>query len=112
MYLCLFINRRYSNDVICLPVLVTKSILLHCFSSSLAQHTSVECSWDAGEKRRERVLTNLSQWRQLNESDLQQYIASSDSSDEEGEDNVVPGQCKRQGSVGLDESSETHTNRK
>eukprot|EP01038_Epipyxis_sp_PR26KG_P004668 gene4668-6557_t len=43
------------------------------------QHTKVKCSWDEGEKERERKLTNLSQWRQLNESEFRQYIASSDS---------------------------------
>ena len=35
---------------------------------------------------REKKLTNLSQWRQLNESDFQQYLASSDSEDDEEAD--------------------------
>lgn len=47
------------------------------------QHTKVECTWDAGERQREKVLTNISTWKQLNESDLQQYVANTDSSDEE-----------------------------
>jgi hypothetical protein len=50
------------------------------------QHTKVECTWDAGEKKREKLLTNMSMWRELNESDLRQYIASSDSSDDEQDD--------------------------
>ena len=45
----------------------------------------MDCSWDAGERDREQKLTNISMWRQLNESDLQQYIASSDSEEEEEE---------------------------
>jgi hypothetical protein len=52
----------------------------------LMQHTKVECSWDKGEDEREKVLTNLSQWKHLNESDLRQYIASSDSSDDSDND--------------------------
>ena len=48
------------------------------------QHTKVECTWDAGERHREKVLTNISMWKQLNESDLQQYVANTDSSDDEG----------------------------
>jgi len=50
------------------------------------QHTKVECTWDAGERHREKVLTNISMWKQLNESDLQQYVANTDSSDDEGEE--------------------------
>lgn len=47
------------------------------------QHTRVECTWDQGELDREKKLTNVSMWRQLQESDLQQYVASSDSSESE-----------------------------
>jgi hypothetical protein len=46
----------------------------------------VQCSWDEGEKDRERKLTNISQWRQLAESELLQYVASSDSDDDDEED--------------------------
>jgi len=54
------------------------------FVVNALQHTDVQCTWDEGEKEREHKLTNISQWRQLNESDFQQYIASSDSdSDDE-----------------------------
>lgn len=47
------------------------------------QHTKVECTWDAGERHREKVLTNISMWKQLNESDLQQYVATTDSDDDD-----------------------------
>lgn len=47
------------------------------------QHTNVDCTWDEGEKIREKKLSNLSSWRTLQESDFQQYIASDDSSDED-----------------------------
>lgn len=53
------------------------------FTVNALQHTNVECSWDAGEKRREKKLTQISQWRKLQESDFQQYLASDDSEDEE-----------------------------
>lgn len=46
----------------------------------------MECTWDKGERDRERKLTNISQWRQLHESELMQYIASSDSDDDDRED--------------------------
>ena len=70
------------------------------------QHTSVECTWDEGEKVRESRLTNISQWRELNESELQQYIASSDSEGEEDDDEEedVPTDSKGRG-------KETKTNR-
>lgn len=55
------------------------------FVVNALQHTTVQCSWDEGEKDRERKLTNISQWRQLQESELLQYVASSDSDDEEEE---------------------------
>ena len=54
----------------------------------LLQHTNVKCTWDEGEKDRESILTNISQWRQLNESELMQYIASSDSDDNEDDNDV------------------------
>lgn len=53
------------------------------FVVNALQHTDVKCTWDEGEKEREHKLTNISQWRQLNESDFQQYIASSDSDDDD-----------------------------
>lgn len=55
------------------------------FIVNALQHTTVQCSWDEGEKDREKKLTTISQWRTLQESELLQYIASSDSDDEEGE---------------------------
>lgn len=56
------------------------------FVVNALQHTTVQCSWDEGEKERERKLTNISQWRQLQESELLQYVASSDSDDDEEEE--------------------------
>ena len=50
------------------------------------QHTNVECTWDQGERSRAAKLTNSSLWKKLQDSDLQQYIASSESEDEEVED--------------------------
>ena len=55
------------------------------FVVNALQHTTVQCSWDEGEKDRERKLTNISQWRQLAESELLQYVASSDSDDDDEE---------------------------
>lgn len=55
------------------------------FTVNALQHTNVECSWDAGEKQREKKLTQIFQWRKLQDSDFQQYIASSDSEDEEAD---------------------------
>jgi hypothetical protein len=49
------------------------------FIVNALQHSNVQCSWDEGEKEREKKLSNISQWRELNESEFQQYIASSDS---------------------------------
>lgn len=56
------------------------------FVINALQHTKVTCSWDEGEKSRERKLTNISSWRNLNQSELQQYIASSDSESDEEEE--------------------------
>ena len=55
----------------------------------------MECSWDKGELAREKKLTNISKWKELNESDLQQYIASSDSEEEEEEDEEDDGIKKK-----------------
>lgn len=57
------------------------------FIVNALQHTKVQCSWDEGEKEREKKLTNISQWRQLQDSDFMQYIASDNSSDDEDDDN-------------------------
>jgi hypothetical protein len=53
------------------------------FVVNALQHTKVQCSWDEGEKLRDRKLSNFSSWRNLNESELQQYVADSASSDDE-----------------------------
>eukprot|EP01035_Chromulina_nebulosa_P017274 gene17274-22808_t len=49
------------------------------FIVNALQHTKVECTWEIGETQREMKLTNFSLWKNLQESDLQQYIADSDS---------------------------------
>ena len=57
------------------------------FVVNALQHTKVQCSWDEGEKLRERQLSNFSSWRNLNESELQQYVANSSDSDNDSENN-------------------------
>jgi hypothetical protein len=57
------------------------------FIINALQQTKVKCTWDENDNEREKKLTNLSQWRRLNESDFQQYLASSDSeSDDDADD--------------------------
>ena len=46
----------------------------------------MNCTWDEGETARDKKLTNVSAWRQLTESDFQQYIASEDSEDDSEQD--------------------------
>ena len=55
------------------------------------QRTNVECTWDEGDKDRGRKLgRSFGGWKDLNESELQQYLASdSDEGDEEAEDKRV-----------------------
>jgi hypothetical protein len=55
------------------------------FVVNALQHTKVQCSWDDEDALRDRQLSNLSSWRNLNESELQRYVASS-SSESEGSD--------------------------
>jgi hypothetical protein len=53
------------------------------------QHTRVECTWDLDEEpERTKTLTNISMWRQLHASDLQQYLADSDNSDDEDDPEI------------------------
>jgi hypothetical protein len=74
-------------DIMLYPVSLSPCLIVYCFLFLfLSQHTNVQCTWDEGEKDRDRKLTNISQWRQLNESELMQYIASSDSEEEEEEE--------------------------
>ena len=49
------------------------------------QHTNVECTWDEGDRERGRKLgQSFGKWKDLNESELQQYLASdSEDSDKE-----------------------------
>lgn len=55
------------------------------FIVNALQHTNVSCTWDSGERERESKLTNISAWKQLEVSDLQQYVASSEESEEEND---------------------------
>ena len=63
------------------------------FIVRVLQQTSFDCSWDQGDQERASKLTNLSKWRELNESDFSQYIAGSsddeDVDDGEGDDDGV-----------------------
>ena len=56
------------------------------FVVNALQHTDVKCSWEAGDDDRHRKLTTMSQWRDLNESDLQQFLASDDDDDDDDDD--------------------------
>lgn len=65
------------------------------FVVNALQHTKVQCSWDEGEKQRERQLSNFSSWRNLNESELQQYVADSNSSDDDDDEEEEDDQSGR-----------------
>jgi len=55
------------------------------FMVNALQHTNVKCTWDEGDAERGRKLGGtLAQWKDLAESDMQQFLASG--SDSEGED--------------------------
>jgi len=69
------------------------------FIINALQHTEVKCTWEAGEGERERKLTNMSRWRDLAESDLQQFLASDDDDSEEDD-----GEGKGEGSSGASAS--------
>ena len=56
------------------------------FIINALQHTEVKCTWEAGEGERERKLTNMSRWRDLAESDLQQFLASDEDSGDDDDD--------------------------
>ena len=49
------------------------------------------CSWDEGDRERTKKLTSISNWRELTESDLQQYIASSEEDEDEDEEDSSGG---------------------
>lgn len=53
------------------------------------QHTNIECTWEKGEASRERKLTNFSAWKHLDDSDLRQYLASSDEESNQGDNGDV-----------------------
>ena len=49
------------------------------------QRTNVECTWDEGDRERGRKLgRSFGGWKDLNESELQQYLASDSDEDKEG----------------------------
>ncbi|VEU35958.1 unnamed protein product [Pseudo-nitzschia multistriata] len=59
------------------------------FIVSALQKTNVECTWDQGDKEREKKMTNYgsSNWHEsFEQDDLKAYIASDASSDEDSED--------------------------
>mmetsp|Transcript_31985 Transcript_31985/g.75232 ORF Transcript_31985/g.75232 Transcript_31985/m.75232 type:complete len:770 (-) Transcript_31985:49-2358(-) len=59
------------------------------FIVSALQQTNVQCTWDQGDKEREKKLTNYgsSNWHEsFEEDDLKAYIASDASSDEDSDD--------------------------
>jgi len=57
------------------------------FMVNALQHTNVKCTWDAGDAERGRKLGGtLAQWKDLAESDMQQFLASGSDSDGDGED--------------------------
>jgi hypothetical protein len=80
------------------------------FVINALQSTNVECSWDEGEKDREKKLTNISSWRSLKESEFMQYIASSDSEDYEDESNAEHSNSEEENSE--EEESEEEKPRK
>jgi hypothetical protein len=74
------------------------------------QQTNVQCTWDAGDPDRERVLSKFSQagWEKFAEpDDLKAYIASDASSDEEDSDDGEGGKgSKMRKMLGLDSDSD------
>ena len=80
------------------------------FVVSALQQTNVQCTWDAGDPDRERVLSKYSQagWEKIAEADdLKAYIASDASSDEEESDEEGAGKgSKMRKLLGLDSDSE------
>jgi hypothetical protein len=76
------------------------------FVINALQSTNVECSWDEGEKDREKKLTNISSWRSLKESEFMQYIASSDSEDYEDDSNAEHSHSEEENSEEDEESEE------
>lgn len=97
----LFMSRLYETNIFGFGSFADRQVRDRCLSSEVGalsltyqppdfvikalQHTNVDCSWDQGEKERDSKLSNMSKWRELQESDFQQYIASENDSDEESD---------------------------
>lgn len=85
------------------------------FVVNAKQHTNVTCTWDEGEKDREKTLTNFSAWRNLKESDFAQYLASEseddgEESEEEEEEEATDSDDQSAGDAG--KSVKSSANRK
>ena len=56
------------------------------FIVNALQHTNVKCTWDEGDTARARKLGGtLAQWKDLAESDIQQFLASESENESDGE---------------------------
>jgi len=77
---------------------------------SALQQTNVQCTWEAGDTERERVLTKYSsaeQWSAMAENDdLKAYLASDNSSDEEESEDEEEKGSKMRKLLGLDSDSD------
>lgn len=82
------------------------------FVVSALQQTNVQCTWEAGDRDRERTLTKYAasgqDWRDIAESDdIKAYLGSDASSDEEGEVGNGKGKASRMRKMlGLDSGDE------
>jgi hypothetical protein len=88
------------------------------FVVSALQQTKVQCTWDLGDRDRERMLTKYAaggaEWgKDIEEEDLKAYLASDASSDDEGEDDSDAEQQRHKGKgskmrklLGLDSDEE------
>lgn len=80
------------------------------FIVSALQKTSVQCTWDQGDQERERQLTRYHNggWSTMTDEakDLQVYLASDASSDDDSEDEMVNKGSKMRKLLGLDSDDE------
>ena len=79
------------------------------FVVSALQQTKVECTWDQGDAERERKLTKYGtgEWQDMTESgDLQAYLASDASSDEDSDDEKANKGSRMRKLLGLDSDGE------
>lgn len=83
------------------------------FIVSALQQTNVQCTWDQGDTERERKLTKYvsGEWQNLSEADeLQAYLASDASSDDESDDGKAAKGAKLRKLLGLDSGDEGESN--